>query len=229
MPAEISIPRIIARFVTGFGVLAAVFFWSAGTFNWPEAWLYLVIQFLISGAEAVWLKRNDPELLKERMTFLKSSAKGWDKAFMWISTVVSIPYLLLPGLDAVRYQWSLVPIPVQAIAFGGVIASLLLVFRVLRENPFLSRVVEVQRERSHRVITTGPYRVVRHPMYTGVVVLFFCIPLALGSLWSLIPAALLAALIIVRIPLEEKTLHAELEGYSAYAGRVQYRLFPGVW
>ena len=229
MPEALSTPRIAARLIAGFGVLAVVFFWSAGTPNWPEAWLYLIIQFSISGTAAVWLKKNDPELLKDRMTFLKASARGWDKAFMWISTVVSIPYLVLPGLDAVRYRWSAVPLPVQVAGFIGIVAALLLVFRVLRENPFLSRVIEIQVDRGHKVITTGPYRYVRHPMYTGVVVLFICIPLALGSFWSLIPAGLLVALIIIRTLLEEKTLHAELEGYDAYARRVQFRLFPGVW
>jgi len=229
MSTQISTAQILARLVISYGIMAAVIFWSAGTLYWPEAWLYLILQFSFSGTEAAWLKKNDPELLKDRMTFLKSSAKGWDKAFMWISTVVFIPYLVLPGLDAVRYQWSVVPMVIQVAGFAGIIVSLLLIFWVLRENPFLSRVVEVQTERSHRVITTGPYRYVRHPMYTGVLVLFFCIPQALGSFWTLIPAALLAVLILVRTLLEERTLYEELEGYSTYAARVRYRVFPGIW
>lgn len=229
MSTQISTPRLLARLFIAYGIMAVVIFWSAETLHWPEAWLYLTLQFSFSASEAVWLKKNDPALLKDRMTFLKSSAKGWDKAFMWISTVIFVPYLVLPGLDAIRYQWSVVPIAVQVAAFAGILVSLLLLFRVLRENPFLSRVVEIQTEKGHRVITTGPYRYVRHPMYSGIIVLFFCIPLALGSFWGLIPAAILVALIIVRTLLEEKTLHAELEGYSAYASRVRYRVLPGIW
>jgi len=229
MSTQISTAQILGRLVISYGIMAAVFFWSAGTLNWPEAWLYLLLQISFSSAEAAWLKKNNPELLKERMTYLKSTAAGWDKAFMWISTVVFIPYLVLPGLDAVRYQWSEVPVAVEAAAFIGIFFSLLLIFRVLRENPFLSRVVEVQTERHHQVITTGPYRHVRHPMYSGVLILFFCIPLALGSFWALIPALFLAVSILVRTLLEEKTLYRELEGYGDYAAQVRYRVLPGVW
>ena len=99
----------------------------------------------------------------------------------------------------------------------------------MRENTFLSRIVEIQKERGHRVITTGPYQYVRHPMYFGVIVLFFCIPVALGSLWSLIPSAALTLLVLIRTVLEEKTLHEELEGYNSYAEKVRYKIVPGIW
>jgi len=229
MTSRTSTSQILIRLVLSYLVMGAVVFWSAGTIHWPAAWLYLIIQASFSISEAAWLKRNNPELLKERMTFLKSSAKGWDKAFMWISTLAYIPYLVLPGLDAVRYQWSVVPVAVQVAGFAGVVVSLGLVLRVLRENPFLYRIVEVQMERNHRVITTGPYRYVRHPMYSGVLVMFVSVPLALGSFWTLIPAAILVVLILSRTLLEEETLFAELEGYSAYAERVRYRVLPRVW
>jgi len=122
-----------------------------------------------------------------------------------------------------------VPLPVKAAGFAAIAASFILIFRVMRENRYLSRVVEIQKERGHQVISTGPYRHVRHPMYIGVIALFVAIPLALGSLWALIPAAALSALIVVRTCLEDKVLHAELEGYEAYAERVRYRLVPGIW
>ena len=97
------------------------------------------------------------------------------------------------------------------------------------ENTYLSRVVEIQKERGHRVISTGPYRYIRHPMYVGVIILFVCIPLALGSLLTLIPGALLTALIVIRTHLEDKALHSELEGCKAYSAKVMYRLVPGIW
>jgi len=226
---EISTARIAVRFSLGIVGMCAAFFGTAGTLNWPEAWLYMILQFSFSAAMAVWLKRNDPELLKDRMTFLKSSAMSWDKVILWIMTIVSIPYILLPGLDAVRYQWSSVPPVFKVIAFAGVAASFLLIFWVMRENTYLSRIVEVQKERGHSVITTGPYRFVRHPMYVGVIIIFVCIPLALGSLWTLIPAVLLTALIVIRTHLEDKTLQEELEGYKDYSVKVPHRIVPGIW
>jgi protein-S-isoprenylcysteine O-methyltransferase Ste14 len=99
----------------------------------------------------------------------------------------------------------------------------------MRENTYLSRVVEIQKDRGHKVITTGPYRYVRHPMYVGVIILLVSVPLALGSLWALVPGVALTIIIIIRTHLEDKTLHAELEGYKAYAGKVRYRLVPGIW
>ena len=217
------------RIITGFVVMTALLFGTAGTFKWPEAWFYLILQFSFSVSLSIWLSRNDTELLKDRMTFMKKTAKRWDKTILLISILFIIPYMGLPGLDAVRYQWSSVSLPGKAASFSGIIASFTLIFLVMRENTFLSRVVEIQKERGHRVITTGPYRYVRHPMYVGVIILFFSIPISLGSLWTLIPTAALTVLIIVRTYLEDKMLHSELEGYEEYAEKVQYRLVPGIW
>jgi protein-S-isoprenylcysteine O-methyltransferase Ste14 len=227
--SEVSTFRIALRLLAAFVVMSAVFFGSAGTVTWPQAWLYIIIQFSFSTATAVWLKKHNPQLLKERMTFLKPAAKKWDKVILVISTIVFFPYLLLPGLDAVRYQWSSVPLPLSAAAYAAVIVSLLLIFAVMRENAYLSRFVEVQKEKGHKVITTGPYRYVRHPMYVGVIILLYTIPVALGSLWTLIPATVLTLLFVIRTHLEDKTLHEELEGYKAYSTKVKYRLLPGIW
>jgi len=113
------------------------------------------------------------------MVFLKPASRGWDKTIIMTSTAVFVPYLLLPGLDAVRYEWSSVPVLVSVLAYAGVMVSLLLFFAVLRENAYLSRFVEVQKERGHKVVTTGPYRYVRHPMYVGLILLLYSIPVAL--------------------------------------------------
>jgi protein-S-isoprenylcysteine O-methyltransferase Ste14 len=227
--SEVSTLRIALRLLVAFVVMSAVFFGSAGTVAWPQAWLYMVIQFSFHTMTAVWLKKHNPQLLKERMAFLKPTAKKWDKVILVISTIVFFPYLLLPGLDAVRYHWSSVPLPVSVAAYAGVIVSFLLVFAVIRENAFLSRFVEVQKEKGHKVITTGPYRYVRHPMYVGVIILLYSIPVALGSLWTLLPATVLTLLFVIRTHLEDKTLHEELEGYKSYSRTVKYRLLPWVW
>jgi protein-S-isoprenylcysteine O-methyltransferase Ste14 len=229
MFVEISTTGMVIRLVLAFIVMAMAFFGSAGTFVWPEAWLYMVFQITFSTVLVVWLKKHNPDLLRERMTFLKQSARGWDKAIVLTLTAILVPYLFLPGLDAVRYQWSWVSLPYKAVGFVGILVSFVLIFWVMRENTYLSRWVEIQQNRGHKVISTGPYRYVRHPMYVGVIVIVFCIPLALGSLWTLIPGALFTALIVIRTHLEDKTLHRELQGYASYADKVRYRLVPGIW
>lgn len=221
--------QIAIRFAAGIAILSAAFFGSAGTLDWPEAWLYIILQYSFSMMLGRWLKKHNPGLLRDRMAFLKPTAKAWDKVILLISTVVFIPYLILPGLDAVRFRWSSVPLPIKAVGFIGIILSFILVFWVMRENTFLSRIVEIQKERGHKVITTGPYRYVRHPMYFGVIGLFFSIPVALGSLWGLIPSGALTLLILIRTVLEDKTLREELEGYNSYTEKVRYKIIPGIW
>lgn len=177
----------------------------------------------------VWLRKHNPELLKVRMELWKRMAKPWDKAIVVLFIADSIPLFVLPGLDAIRYQWSHVPLPIKILGFAVMLVSSGLIFWVLKTNPYSSAAVEVQRERGHKPITTGPYRFVRHPMYVGAILWFISTPLALGSLITLIPATILALLIVLRTYLEDKTLHEELEGYAAYTQTVKYRLIPGIW
>jgi protein-S-isoprenylcysteine O-methyltransferase Ste14 len=229
MDSEVSNLRLASRLSAAFVVMSAAFFGSAGTVAWFQAWLYMAIQFSFWMVTALWLKKHNPQLLKDRMVFLKGDTRGWDRIIIIVSTILFVPYLLLPGLDAVRYQWSSVPLPVAVAGFAGVIVSLLLFFAVLRENAYLSRFVEIQREKGHRVVTSGPYRHVRHPMYVGLIILLYSLPVALGSLWTLIPASVLTLIFVIRTYLEDKTLRRELEGYEAYSTKVRYRLLPGIW
>ena len=229
MTSEIFTARIVLRFVVWFGMIFALLFGGAGTFAWPEGWVYILAQFTSSALMTWWLAKHDPELLQARMSFRKRISEKWDKAFMVLFMVVSVPYFVLPGLDAVRYQWSSVPLSLEVVGFVGMLISYGLIFRVLQTNPYSSAVVEIQKERGHRTITTGPYQYVRHPMYVGAILCFLTIPLALGSILTLVPGIALAALIVARTYLEDKTLHQRLEGYTAYAEAVRYRLIPGIW
>ena len=223
------VAKLIARFISGLIVLGAILFGSAGTFAWPEAWVYIIIQFGWSAAITVWLWSHDIELLKDRLKFTKKSAKGWDKILTLVSSPFYAAYLIIPGFDAVRYRWSDVPAWVEVLCFILVIMAFFWITWIMKVNTYLSRFVEIQEERGHKVITTGPYRFVRHPMYSGSTILLIALPVALGSLYALIPLAFCMVIIIIRTALEDKTLHNELEGYVAYAQKTKYRLIPGIW
>jgi len=229
MSSEISTWRIIVQSTVGLGILFALLFGCAGTFNWPEAWLFILIQLSSSTVMVLWMKKHNPELLKERMELWKRLTKPWDKAIVILLIAASVPFFALPGLDAIRYQWSYVSLPFKVIGFSGTVLSYVLIFWVVKTNPYSSAAVEIQEDLGHKTITTGPYQHVRHPMYLGAILLFFSIPLALGSLVTFILSTILTALIVVRTYLEDKTLHQELEGYPAYSETVQYRLIPGIW
>ena len=226
MSSQITTTKIAVKLAVTAIIMVASFFGTAGTFAWPEAWIYMSFQFSFSIGAGIWLKKNNPQLLKERMTFLKRSARTWDKVIVLTSALILLPYLFLPGLDAVRYRWSSVALPFKVAGFVGVLLSLALVFWVMRENSYLSRIIEIQQD--HKVIASGPYAFIRHPMYVGVIILFFCIPIALGSLYTLILAVFFAILMFVRTHFEDRILRDELEGYPDYADQVKYRLIPGI-
>lgn len=229
MAADIPVFQIVSRFALAFAVMASALFSTAGTIAWPEAWVYIALQMSASGAMVFWLARHDPALLETRMTLFRPAARSWDRLFMVIVIALFIPYLLLPGLDAVRIGWSSVPVAVELVGFAGVLWSMWLIFRVLQVNSFASPAVEVQKDRNHRVIDCGPYAHVRHPMYSAFIAFIYCLPLALGSCWTLLFSLPLTICFVVRIFPEECMLHDELPGYTDYSERVRYRLVPGLW
>jgi protein-S-isoprenylcysteine O-methyltransferase Ste14 len=217
--------RIIAvRYLLVFFFLAAVFFLSAGTLDYWQAWAYMAILLLPMGLALLHYLKKDPELLERRMRTREKERK------QMVILMLSIPFFLalylLPGLDR-RYGWSGVPAWLVIIAEIIVLACYLLFVRVMHENRFLSRVVEV--DPKQKVVSTGPYAVVRHPMYAAVIPLYVFSPLALGSFWALVPAAFLPVFIIARIFNEEKILRTELAAYRKYARRVKFRLIPKIW
>lgn len=229
MSSEISTRRIIVQSVIGVGIFCALLFGGAGTIAWTEAWLYIFIQISCWALMVLWLRKHNPELMKVRAEFWKRKGKPWDKAIVILLFVAFVPLYILPGLDAIRYQWSHVTLPLKIIGFFGIVLSSGLMFWAMRANPYSSTVVEIQADRGHKTITTGPYQYVRHPMYVGAILWVFSVPLALGSLSTLVLSIILTSLILVRTHLEDKMLQKELDGYTAYAGAVKYRLIPGVW
>ena len=216
--------KIALLFPAGLLVLGLMLFVPAGTIDYWEAWVYcaaLLVPFLIV---VTYLLRNDPELLARRIRL--NEKESAQKKIIGVSSVIFFVIFLIPGLDH-RFGWSDVPVVVVLAANILVILGYSFIFLVFRENTYASRIVEV--EQNQKVISTGPYALVRHPMYLGFSIMVLATPVALGSYWAL-PAFLSFPLILVyRIMNEEEVLVRELPGYSDYMQNVRYRLVPGIW
>lgn len=208
--------------------MLTVIFLPAGTFRWLEGWLLSGIFTIAVLALFLWLKKHDPGLLRERAS-RKNEGKTWDKILLGFYTVFLLATLIICGLDAVRFRWTRVPGIVRMLAWLGFVAAGILIFRVYRENTFASEVMRIQEDRDHHVIKTGPYRAVRHPMYSAILLLVICLPPALGSFLGLAGSALVIIIFFIRTRLEDNTLRQELPGYREYTREVRYRLIPGVW
>jgi protein-S-isoprenylcysteine O-methyltransferase Ste14 len=155
--------------------------------------------------------------------------KNWDKVILAVYTALLPMVFVLAGLDAGRFRWSEVPVAAQALAWVGLVLAAALILWTATANTYLSRQARIQEERGQEVVTAGPYRYVRHPMYAGILVLFLCLGPALASGYALIPGLAIDVLFIVRTAKEDGMLREELPGYEEYARRVRYRLIPGVW
>ncbi len=206
--------------------MGAILFLAAGRLNWVPAWAYLGVYASIS---AIILLTMDPDLRAERAARSIKATKTWDKVVSAVAAVSQLGMLVVAGLD-VRNGWSAEVSPALQVAALVVMAlSLLLGVWAIASNKYFSSIVRVQDDRGHTVATGGPYRYVRHPSYVGFVLCALATPLIFGSLWALIPAVVMAAAIVIRTALEDRTLQEELDGYKDYARRVRYRLLPGVW
>lgn len=224
LPHSRLVVLVFSRVAMFIPVMMLMVFWPAGTFAYWEGWVYLLI--LLGPALAIfpWLLKNSPELLANRMRMReKGTTQQW---LVILSGVFLVAAYVLPGFDH-RWGWSDVPAVVVIAADVLVLLGYLGVLWVFRENRFASRVVEVTQ--AQRVIDTGPYAWMRHPMYVGVIVMYLASPIALGSYWALLPALLMVPVLVVRILDEEALLRRELPGYVDYTERVRYRLVPGVW
>jgi protein-S-isoprenylcysteine O-methyltransferase Ste14 len=211
-------------------LVAAILFGAAGRIDWPEAWIYLALAAAITLAGGFWLARRDPGLLRERLgSLIQREQKGWDKVLMVVMLAAWIGWLVLIGLDAGRYRWSNVALGLKVAGLVLIGIGTYLVWLTLKANSYAAPVVKIQKERGHRVATTGPYAYIRHPMYAGAILFIAGIPLWLGSWWGLAAGSVLMLILAVRAVFEERTLAAELNGYADYAARIRYRLVPYLW
>ena len=218
--------RALVGFIFLFLVIATVLFGLAGTLHDGRA-VMLVVFFGCAGGITVWLWFRDTALLERRVKAGPGSeADPMQNVIQGLAGLVFLATLAVPGLDR-RFGESHVPLAVSLVGDAMIAAGFLIVFLTFRENTFTAGTIEIA-EGLH-VIDSGPYAVVRHPMYAGALVMIAGIPLALGSWWGLIPAALLVPILAWRLLREETFLAANLPGYGDYCGRVRYRLVPMFW
>lgn len=223
---------LIIRAVLFFVVLFWIFFFlplflSAGTLDYPEGIGFVLLQSVLSGSIGAWLAKHNPSLLKER-TSLKREREKSQVIFQILGLPLLLSMIVIPGLTF-RYGWPKLPLWAEILGFLGITLSMYAFFLVLKENTFATRIVEIQKARHQKVITTGPYSHVRHPMYSALLVYFFSIPIALGSVYGIAASALMDLVILYRTTIEDKVLQKELPGYKDYVKKTQYRLVPGVW
>ncbi len=218
--------RLVTIFIT-FAVFAALLFLSAGTLRWWNAWVYLGLYLLSMLIGGLAVLRANPEAINERGR--KSAAtKPFDKLFAMLAAPLHLSIFVVAGLSF-RFGASTIPLWAQIAGFVGLLPSLVMPFWVMLVNPYAATTVRVETGRGQHVITTGPYRLVRHPLYSAMLLGYLFMPLAFASWWVAVPAALLIVLFIWRTANEDRTLRAELPGYEDYTQKTRFRLLPGLY
>jgi protein-S-isoprenylcysteine O-methyltransferase Ste14 len=219
--------RNIATSVLGLVGLGALLFVPAGTLNYWQAWVFIVVFAVSTQAIGVYLAFKDPALLERRMQFGPAAEQRPSQRIIVALTIVGfLGIIVFSALDH-RFGWSPVPFWVSLLGNALVVLGLFITLLVLRENTFSASNIRV--ERGQTVIATGPYAIMRHPMYAGALIMMVGVPLALDSWLGLLVVALLTPVLVWRILDEERLLNSELSGYTEYAHRVRFRLVPFVW
>ena len=219
--------RVLPRQVVFTLGLAALMFAAAGTVNYWQGWLFLVTFIGSSVALGLYFVRHDPALFERRMKGgVSAEQEPAQKVIIALLMADLLLMIVVPAFDH-RWHWSAVPAWLALLANAGIVASFVLFFFVMKQNSYAAATVRVEAEQP--VISTGLYGVVRHPMYSGALLLMICMPLALGSSWSLLLLILVLPVLVWRLLDEERVLRRDLPGYADYCRRVHYRLIPGIW
>jgi protein-S-isoprenylcysteine O-methyltransferase Ste14 len=196
----------------------------AGTFDYWQVYLYFGVLLIPMIFVLRYFMKNDPCFL-ERRTKISEKEKE-QKLIQWLNLPIFIAAFIIPGLDR-RFGWSDVPPEFIIASVAVILGGYIIIFMVFRQNSYASRIIEIDQEQ--KVITTGLYSIIRHPMYIGVLIMYMPTPLALGSYWGLIPMSLLPVALAFRIINEEKVLRENLPGYIEYCQKTRYRLIPYIW
>ena len=227
------------RFTLGLGkwVRAPVFvvlwmstlFLGAGTLHWMRGWIFAIVYCGSIATIVLAVHHWNPELMEARLKLRHKDTKAFDKIFLSIHMSLTCIMPGVAGLDTVRFHWSSMPAWVEAPAILLFLLSLALIAWTLKENPWAEQTVRIQLDRGHHVACSGPYRVVRHPMYVGALAMYPAMAGMLGSMLALAIAGLVMTAFVWRTAREDRTLQSELPGYEAYASATKYRLVPGIW
>lgn len=222
-----TLPHIIRSSVIGTIVLVALLFIPAGTLNYWQGWAYVAVAVIASGAYTLYLAKYDPALLKRRTEAgIAYEKEPEQKVIISLLFIAFFALVVLPPLDF-RFGWSSVPWYISVVGDALVIVSFYVFYLVSKVNTYAAANVRV--EEGQKVISTGVYGLVRHPMYFGALFLVVGTPLALGSWWTLLLIPLFLPILYFRIANEEKVLLRDLQGYEEYRNKVRYRLIPYVW
>jgi len=230
-----QVPRPPLRMLL-FAMLYVLFFPAlllllSGDWLWIEGWIFTVWFLALCYAAILYIYRNDPALLAERYKQPGSlNQQGWDRYVVYALLLGFVAWIIVMPLDARRFRWTTgFPLWLQAVGVVALMFSAFFIFRSYVDNTFLSPLVRIQTDRKQRVVSTGVYGFVRHPMYLGGALLFIGVPMLLGSAFGLAVGFALVLLVAGRIVGEERLLVQELEGYEEYRTKVKYRLFPLIW
>ena len=218
------LPDALAKYLTGLAVFLLVLFVPAGTIRYRQAWLLTALLFVPMLVIGIFLLKKNPVLLRKRLNDKETEPQ--QRQVVLFSMGIFLASFILAGLH-IRFRWKLLPSGVTLAASAVFLAGYALYAEVIRENAYLSRVVEVQK--NQKVVDTGLYGIVRHPMYMATLLLFLAMPLVLGSAASFLIMLLYIPIIVKRIRNEEQVLEKGLEGYAEYKKRVRYRLVPFLW
>ena len=216
--------QALTKFSAGLLAFGVLLFLPAGTFRYPQGWLLTGILFVPMFAAGLVMMKKNPELLRKRLQAKEEESE--QKAVILFSGIMFLAAFIAAGLSF-RFGWWMLPFGVSIAATVVFLAAYVLYAEVLRENTYLSRTVEVQE--NQKVIDTGLYGIVRHPMYMATVILFLAMPLVLGSVLSFLIMLCYIPIIVKRIGNEEQVLEKGLPGYREYKKKVRYRLIPGIW
>lgn len=214
----------LSRFIPGIIIISALLFIPAGSIKFWNAWLFMGVLFIPMLFVIFYLIIRDPELLFKRMN--TNEKEKTQKKVVLLTSVVFLSAFIIAGLDY-RFDWSAVPLLIVILSSLIVLIGYILFFMVMRQNSYASRVVEIQEKQ--KVIDTGLYGIVRHPMYFAAILMFMFMPLLLGSFFALIPLLIFPFQMAIRMKNEEEILEKGLDGYSRYKEKVRYKLIPFLW
>jgi protein-S-isoprenylcysteine O-methyltransferase Ste14 len=220
--------KVVAIFILSVLLLGAMIFIPAGRLDYTQGWICLALMVIGFSAVTAYVAKRTPSLIRRRMK-AGPGTPVWDRLFVIALQFLFVGILVVGGLDAGRYHSSSIPPWLQAAGMMLMIAGMLLLAWAMGQNPHFETTVRIQLDQHHRVIESGPYRIVRHPGYVAGIVLFIGMALVLNSAWALAPAILSALNLVTRTRAEDRFLHENLNGYRAFAKRTPYRLVPGIW